>query len=504
MIQRPERITDTGGTFTGGATTTFTLAVPAKRGVIRRVAFGIYGLVAADTSTLRILVEAPNGDAVLLLSNVGFGTDGGTTAVSGFNLIFDPFAYYDRSLNSVSGRVYKTATADGDEGLQVPDATPVPPYTPDLNFIFDTDTPEGTWKLYIYDSGSGGSFDYWGIDFEYDSGEPYDTPMSDFYATNFTKVNVNYGFTADVYPLEIEASGMNGRVDYMDVSFTLQHSDPSALTFILEAPNGAASMFVSGTSLQNPGLVVVNFVDKTFAPSPFMSIGDGDYIQNTNYNPTEGNFITTAGFGIAPQPGPDGYYEHRLYPTLFGDPNGTWKLWVEDHGGGSGSFLNFQMHFYAEDINRTGSGGVLAAGKSPSSKRGIEMFYDLTGTPYDGSVGPFGNDMSEVVDNTVEKSDWVDLKFTIDATGGDGSGPLYIFLLRSLDGVTFDTADMDACLLRKVNLTGSGAFTISVNLRESFGKVSRYWRLYFVNQSPHNANITASFGNQYIFVQNRG
>lgn len=491
MIQRPERITETAGSFSGGSTTSFTLSVPAKRGVIRRVAVNIYGLTCSDTSTLRILLESPNGGAVLLLSNYGsFGEDGVSTAVSGYDLIFDPFAINDLSLNSISGRVYKTMAPFGESNIQFPTVTPEPPYVTVLDLTLPNENPSGDWKLHVYDFGSGGTITSWGIDFLYDSGVPNDTPMSDFYSGYPNLVNINSGFTADTYPIPFYVVGMNGRVDYMDINMNLAHPNPSDLTFILEAPDGTRSMFVSGTDLtsdESPRSVA--FTDYGYALLKFKNDINSS-LQDGTYQPTEYNYLNSPGFGL-PAIGGNGYYEHRLYPTLFGDPNGTWNLYIEDRGSGSnGTVSNITLHWYAEETDRYALGGLLGAGSGFVDKNGIRISHgNSLNTIYNNTVNSTVVDTTNVVDNTVVKTNWIDLRVYLDDTGGTGSGPLKLYLLRSFDGVNFDTENADACLIKTITLNGSGLKVISVNTRESFGKMPPYWKIMIENNSPNDVFV---------------
>jgi subtilisin-like proprotein convertase family protein len=333
--------------------------------------------------------------------------------------------------------------------------------------------------------------------------------MSDFYSWHLNSVNINSGSTADIYPIQFSIVGMNGRVDYMDINMDLAHPNLSDLTFIIEAPDGTKSMFVSGTDLIS---------DESPRSISFTDYGDlllkfkndiNNSLQNGAYQPTEYNYLNSPGFGLPPIGG-NGYYEHRLYPTLFGDPNGIWNLYIEDRGSGSnGTVSNIMLHWHAEETERyalggavvSGTvleeetyrpafGGILVAGSGFVDKNGIRISNgNILETIYNNTVDSMVVDTTSVVNNTIVKTNWINLSVYLDDTGETGSGPLKLYLLRSFDGVNFDTENDDACLIKTITLNGSGLKVISVNTRESLGKMPPYWKIMIQNNSPNNVFV---------------
>jgi subtilisin-like proprotein convertase family protein len=432
-----------------------------------------------------------------------------STAVSNYDLIFDPFAINDLSLNSISGRVYKTMVPPGESGIQFPGIIPEPFYPNTLQYAFQNETPGGDWKLHVYDSGSGGTITNWGIDFLYDSGAPHDTPMSYTCSLYLNSVNINRGSTADIYPIQFCVTGLDGRVDYMHIDMDLTHPDISYLTFIIEAPDGTKSMFVSGTDLiSEESPVRISFTDYSDLLLKFKNDINSN-LQDGTYQPTEYNYLNSPGFGLPPIGG-NGYYEHRLYPTLFGDPNGIWNLYIEDRGSGSkGTVSNIMICWYAEGVYRSAFGGavvsgtvleeetyrsafggIIVAGSGFVDKNGIRISNgNILETIYNNTVDSMVVDTTSVVNNTIVKTNWINLSVYLDDTGETGSGPLKLYLLRSFDGVNFDTENDDACLIKTITLNGSGLKVISVNTRESLGKMPPYWKIMIQNNSPNNVFV---------------
>jgi subtilisin-like proprotein convertase family protein len=119
-----------------------TILVSGMPGTITDVNVTISGLSQTFPGDLDILLVGPGGESVILLSDVGGGTD-----ISGVSLTFDQSASGSVPGIIVSGTYQPTNSGTGDT---FPAPAPAGPYGASLD-VFDGTSPNGTWSLYIQD-----------------------------------------------------------------------------------------------------------------------------------------------------------------------------------------------------------------------------------------------------------------------------------------------------------------------------------------------------------------
>jgi subtilisin-like proprotein convertase family protein len=118
-----------------------TISVTGLSGTITDVNVTLTGVSHTFPADVDILVVAPNGDDVILLTDTGGATD-----VVGANLTFDQSAASLASTPLVSG-TYRPTNGAAFDGTP---PAPTPPYSTTLN-TFNGDPPSGTWSLFVYD-----------------------------------------------------------------------------------------------------------------------------------------------------------------------------------------------------------------------------------------------------------------------------------------------------------------------------------------------------------------
>ena len=137
---------------------------------LSRVEVTLQGLRHAYPGDLDVLLVSPSGAEIMLMSHAG-----GSMLVSNATLVFHP-ASDGYPIPPQSGPIPSNATTGysiynyGDPETQMPGAPPAP-YPGTLDLLPSTDpSPNGLWKLYIYDHKSGGTGvlqDSWSLNFYY-------------------------------------------------------------------------------------------------------------------------------------------------------------------------------------------------------------------------------------------------------------------------------------------------------------------------------------------------
>jgi len=149
---------------------------------------GLAGVVATVTVTLQgfshtypgdvdILLVGPNGQNVLLFSDLGEDGD-----INNVNLTFsDAAPSFLSATEQISSGTYKPSNDDpeGDRDT-FPTPAPVGPYGSLLS-VFDGQTPNGTWALYVVDDGPGdeGTITRWALTITLLPQEPQGPTISD-------------------------------------------------------------------------------------------------------------------------------------------------------------------------------------------------------------------------------------------------------------------------------------------------------------------------------------
>jgi subtilisin-like proprotein convertase family protein len=122
------------------------IVVPATAGTVTRVTVTIYGLTHARQNDLDILLVGPQGQKVLLMSDVGGGV-----SVANVNLTFDDAAavFLPTSAVSITTGTYKpTDSGATSDTFSAP--APAAPYDVTLS-VFNGTNPAGSWSLYVMD-----------------------------------------------------------------------------------------------------------------------------------------------------------------------------------------------------------------------------------------------------------------------------------------------------------------------------------------------------------------
>ena len=143
-----------GGRGSGGKGTPYPaeLNISHVKGVISSVAVLLHGVSDRIASKLDILLVGPQGQKVLLMSDVG-----GNNPVSDAELSFSDDAPQSLGTAPITSGVYKPSNRDtSTDKDNFPAPAPAKPYAGALSVFRGTD-PNGTWKLFVLEEGTGRS-----------------------------------------------------------------------------------------------------------------------------------------------------------------------------------------------------------------------------------------------------------------------------------------------------------------------------------------------------------
>ena len=129
-----------------------TINVTGIPGTIRDVTAQLSKLTHPFPLDLDILLVGPGGQNVMLMSDVG-----GLRSVSNINLSFDDSATVSLTTNRITSGTYLPTNLNpsGDKDA-FPTPAPIKPYGTAF-FVFDGESPNGTWKLFVLDEFTSGS-----------------------------------------------------------------------------------------------------------------------------------------------------------------------------------------------------------------------------------------------------------------------------------------------------------------------------------------------------------
>jgi subtilisin-like proprotein convertase family protein len=300
------------------------IAVSGLTGPITNLAVTLYRVGHTRPAEMDILLVSPSGDNVMLMSDAC-----GEDDIEDFTWIFSQQA--PRAMSSDSsdcGEItYRPTNYDSADTMLLP--APAGPYGTNLD-TFNNENPNGTWKLYIYDGLGGGVGDIeggWALSIET---RPVDVAIPGSGTSG----------PASPYPATRTVSGMAGGITDVNVTIDgIWHQSPDDLDLLLVGPTGRKVVLMSDAC--GPlGVNAYGWVWDDEAPAP-MPEGNGTDVCGTRFHRPANH-----GPGdVWPAPAPAGPYSTSLSAFDFTNPNGEWRLFVnDDMTANTGFFTNrFQL-----------------------------------------------------------------------------------------------------------------------------------------------------------------
>jgi subtilisin-like proprotein convertase family protein len=297
------------------------ISVSGLNGPITDVSVTLHRFGHADPDDVDILLVSPSGKGVILMSDAC-----GITEVEDFTWTFSQSAPHPISVISGDCADFAYQPANYGSGDFWPTPAPPGPYSTSLH-AFDGDFANGTWRLYIVDAsdnGASGDIEL-GWSLSIDTG-PVDAAIP----------GTGTSGPASFYPATRTISGQEGLITDLDVTIDgIWHQNPDDLDLLLVGPQGQKVILMSD-ACGSFGVKAFGWVWDDEAPAP-MPDGDGTNVctarfhKPADYEPGD----------AWPTPAPPGPYSTSLSAFDRTNPNGEWRLFVnDDSSGNTGFFTN--------------------------------------------------------------------------------------------------------------------------------------------------------------------
>ena len=283
------------------------VTVGGVAGPVSDVNVTLNGVSHTHPADLRLLLVAPNGrKAALMTANCG-GDD-----IDNFTWIFDQQAAKPMPVGSSCPDVVNRPAATT-SNTNLPAPAPLFPYPVSLD-IFNGVNPNGEWKLFVADTSIG------------DVGEIKRgwTLTLTTSAVDATVPGTGSSGPANPYPAAVDVSGSPGVITDLDVSIDgIWHQRSNDLDLLLVGPQGQRVVLMSDAC----GTFTVEGVTWTWDDEALgamfddtLGCGSGLY-RPSDYGQSGDSW---------PAPAPGGPYADTLSAFDLTDPNGQWRLYVND------------------------------------------------------------------------------------------------------------------------------------------------------------------------------
>ena len=297
-----------------------TIGVSSQWGPITDVNVTLTDLDHTSPDDLDVLLVSPRGDSVILMSDAC-----GITDLVNVDLTFDhqAAAAIGDSTSCAAGGSFSPADHPTSS-----DTWPVDfpgPHTTSLT-DFNGENPLGTWQLFVRDDAGldTGVIDAWSLDI---TTGPFVAKLP---------ADGNNG-PSDPSPITEVVTGSAGVITDVDLDITgLYHQHPEDLDILLEGPNGETVMLMSDVC-GSFDLTDFHWRWSDEAAAEMPTGGTANVCNAVNHRPTnEGaaDLITGA---------PPGAPGTALSDFDGIDPDGTWKLYIQDDGAGDAGFLTGEV-----------------------------------------------------------------------------------------------------------------------------------------------------------------
>ncbi len=289
-------------------------------GVVSKVRVTLNGLQHDCPNDLDVLLVGPNGQGVVVMSDVG----GCQPFPSPSQLSLDDFATATLSPAQTPSVLGSYRPANNGVG----DPFPAPAsgqLAASALSAFNGINPNGVWKLYVVDDTPGGVGSIaqgWTLDL-----------VTTTRFCNTVHVSIPDFGPSNPYPHNLNVSGLPRAISKATVTLQgLTHTFADDLDVMLVGPGGQRVMLMSDVGGANP----VSSLQLTFDDDANAYVPDATGIPGSgSYRPTDQEVGD-----VLPAPAPGGPYGTLLGALRGSSPNGTWQLWVSDDAvGDSGEIM---------------------------------------------------------------------------------------------------------------------------------------------------------------------
>lgn len=305
---------------TSGAASPYpsTVFVQGEPGLITDIDIRLVGLSHTYPDDLDIVLEhEPSGITVLIMSDAC-----GSDDLNNATILFDDQSpnglLPDSGCSSSSGVFYHRQPTNIGGGDSLPAPAPTIGYSSTLA-VFNGLTPNGVWRLWVYDDASffGGSLSEWRLEITAGSS-----------AIVIPGANPNSAGNASPYPYNINISGRTGLITDVNVTVSrLSHTWPADIDMLLVSPDGDSVILMADAC----GTDDIRSITLTFDQSAANTL-PGSSCTTGTFRPTSGTFSGGA-------PAPAGPYGTSLNDFNGENPNGTWQVYIYDDGSDDTGFI---------------------------------------------------------------------------------------------------------------------------------------------------------------------
>jgi subtilisin-like proprotein convertase family protein len=276
-------------------------------GLVSKVNVNLVNFTHTSTDDVDLLLVAPNGRKVVLMSDVG-----GSNPVNNISLTFDDRApsQLPDDLPILSGTYQPT---DFEPGDAFPAPAPTGAAASRTLGMLNGSEPNGMWQLFALDdngNNTGAISGGWSLSVE----------------TSPNMVTVPEVGPSNPYPSQRIISGRPGTVTTVKVHLrNLSHSSPDDIDILLVAPNGRRVVLMSDVG----GITEAGSLDVTIDDNATNSLPDNAQLTRGSFKPTD-----YESGDVFPAPAPSGQPTATSLSSFFGSPpNGVWNLFVVDDSG---------------------------------------------------------------------------------------------------------------------------------------------------------------------------
>jgi subtilisin-like proprotein convertase family protein len=300
--------------------------VNGVRGPVWDVEVELTGLTHLTPGQLELLLVAPDGTHIRLMSDACGGTDFvNKTLIIKSASLFVPEMPFNTACN---GTYYRATDHDDGSSDTLPGTPPAARLATQLNALHRK-ALNGEWRLYILDDQSysdGTIAGGWSLKLSTD-------PVAAFIPNSGTSG------PSEQYPLKRVVSGVDGVITDVNVRVPdLVHDSADDLDMLLVGPRGQMVSLMSDACGPFPVARTLAFDDE----AQFAFPNEGE----TSCGPVG----RPADHGVSerlPAPAPDGPYATRLDAFDYTNPNGEWLLFIYDDAVGGDGYVQhpFELEF---------------------------------------------------------------------------------------------------------------------------------------------------------------
>ncbi|MEP6704612.1 MAG: hypothetical protein ABJB34_07385, partial [Acidobacteriota bacterium] len=295
------------------------ISISGLAGTVTNVTVTLNNLTGTFPSDMDVLLVAPTGANLILMSDVGGGDD-----ITNTTLTFDDASAASLLTTKLFSGAYKPTNIGTGDTFPAP--APAPSANTTLAGAFNGIDANGTWNLYVVDDA--------GVDMQvFGNGWSLTVTTSGSPATIFSNGTAIHGGDggrgrATPYASTIVSTGLTGAITDVKVTLNnLNHLNPDDLDIMLVGPSGKRIILLSDAG----GTTDVVAADVTFDDAAAAGVPDAGPLVTATVKPTNFGTGDTLPDLTGPYPNSATAGTATLASVFNGTvPNGTWSLYIVD------------------------------------------------------------------------------------------------------------------------------------------------------------------------------